>query len=146
MNNKLVCCLVIVLIVFGTQWKGRVLGANTPTLVQSATGVSSTASTAVVTLGNSVVSGDVLAIAVIWYNSAAALNTVAATCASGNLVLVDNPTAGVDGNTKLAMAYGVVSSSGSCAITASPAGESEFVVLYLVALYAGTLIRLDRQE
>jgi hypothetical protein len=73
-----------------------------------------------VTFSNSVLAGDVIAVGIDWGISHT-LNSITASCVSGNFTLLDNPTV-YPSNTNAAQGYAVVATSGPCTVTGHLSG------------------------
>jgi hypothetical protein len=87
------------------------------------------------TFDTNVSAGNLIAVSTKWESSSVSLNSITASCVSGNLTLVDNPII-YDSAKVVAQGYGVVSSSGSCTITANfsgPAGGWDAIVAHEVS-------------
>jgi chitodextrinase len=107
------------------QTSGQILGAATPAFVQAASG-NRYGSSVTASFSSPVTAGNTVAVYVAWQGTTLTLNSVTAPCISGNLVA--NPTT-VSNLGRAAMAYGVISTSGPCTITAGFAGGSSQVLI-----------------
>jgi len=93
----------------------RVLGAATPAFVQSAFSINNpNSTTAAATFIANVTAGNVIAVAAA-SGGTAAISSVTASCITGNLTLVANDTATLPSG----LAYGVVTTTGPCSVTAN---------------------------
>jgi hypothetical protein len=72
--------------------------------------------------------GNVLAVFLKWF-STDPLREIRAPCVTGGFTLLHNPTPDIGGPQAAALAYGTVTSSGSCAVTASASGPMELLLV-----------------
>jgi len=99
-------------------------GAAAPTFIQqcvSQGGASTTFTCSAWSVGN-VTAGNWIVGGAGWFSATDTLTSVAATCVTGNLTLVDNPTVNSSAGYSTAGFYGKVNATGSCTITGTITG------------------------
>jgi glucose/arabinose dehydrogenase len=115
-------CAVLLLAVFVVQLLRPAQAATS--FVKSAAN-DSYGPTVNVTFSGSVTAGNVIAAFVGWYPKTDTLSSLTATCVSGAFTLLDNPTTGVE--SRAALAYGVVSTTGPCTVTATASAGTAYI-------------------
>jgi hypothetical protein len=107
------------------QTSGQVLGATIPAFIQGRVAASNWNVTSVnLNFDNNVTAGNLIVMLIKWGSSAVTLNSLTSTCTSNGLTLLHNPTTASDTRIAAALAYGAITSSGSCTVTANISGTA----------------------
>lgn len=143
-SRKFVVIIIVSVLVSGQYFTSKINKTEATTIfVKSASGSKFDATSVSAIFGSNVAANNIIAVFVYWLSTINTLTSITDNC-GGIYTIVGNPTTGSSG--RVAMAYSVVGSTGSCTVTANFSG-SQFAKIIAHEIYGvNTSSPLDNNQ